>query len=401
MTVASILLDWLSFLLRWGHIIAAIMWIGDSLLFMWIDNHLTSDPQSGRDVTGVTWLLHGGGYYQLEKRLLAPGRLPPRLRWFWLEATSTWISGFLLLVLIYYLNANAFMVDRGIARLTPGQAIGVGVGMVVGGWLLYDGLWRSGLRHRPVAAVPLSLILAGGVSYAATHLLSGRAAFIHVGAMLGTIMAANVWVHILPPQRKMVQAAREGRPVDYTLGAHAKTRSTHNTYLTFPVLFLMITQHFPAVYVGPSNGLVLWLFIVAGAGLRHLTLAGFRAGLGIPAATIAAALTLVYLTVQPALAPPPRPSIGAATSTPAFTQVRMILVQRCAVCHSESPTMPGVTSAPNGVRMDTPEQIKSLALLIKARAVDDRSMPPGNITEITEEERATLQRWVEAGAPVK
>lgn len=399
--VASILLDWLSFLLRWGHIIAAIMWIGDSLLFMWIDNHLTSDPQSGRDVTGVTWLLHGGGYYQLEKRLLAPGRLPPRLRWFWLEATSTWISGFLLLVLVYYLNANAFMVDRAIARLTPGQAIAVGVGVLVGGWLVYDGVWRSGLRHRPSAAVPLSLSLIGGLSYAATHLLSARAAFIHVGAMLGTIMAANVWVHILPPQRKMVQAAREGRPVDYTLGAYAKTRSTHNTYLTFPVLFLMITQHFPAVYVGPLNWLVLWLFIVAGAGFRHLTLAGFRSGLGIPAATIAAALTLVYLTVQPALAPPPRASVGAATSTPAFTQVRMILVQRCAVCHSESPTMPGVTSAPNGVTMDTPEQIKSLALLIKARAVDDRSMPPGNITETTEEERATLQRWVEAGAPVK
>jgi len=402
--VASILLDWLSFLLRWGHILAAILWIGDSLLFMWIDSHLTPYPQAGRDVTGVTWLLHGGGYYQLEKRLLAPGRLPPTLRWFWLEATGTWITGVLLLVLVYYLNANAFLVDRSIARLAPGQAIAVGLGMLAGGWLLYDGLWRSGLRHRPLAAVPLSLILAAGVSYAATHLLSARAAFIHVGAMLGTIMAANVWVHILPPQRKMVQAAREGRQIDYTLGAHAKTRSTHNTYLTFPVLFLMITQHFPAVYVGPLNWLVLWLFIAVGAGLRHITLGGFRAGLaGLPivAATAAAAIALVYLTVQPLPAPPPRTSRGAAISPPAFTQVRMILVQRCAVCHSDSPTMPGITSAPNGVTMDTPEQIKGLALLIKARAADDRSMPPGNITEITEAERATLKRWVEAGAPLK
>lgn len=400
--MAPILHDWLTVLFRWGHIVAAIMWIGDSLLFMWIDTHLSPDPRARQDVTGVTWLLHGGGYYQLEKRLLVPGLVPPRLRWFWAEATGTWISGLVLLVLIYYMNANAFMIDRTVAHLTPAQAVGAGLGTLAAGWLLYDGLWRSPLGLRPVPAVVLSLVLLSAVTYAATHLLSARAAFIHVGAMLGTIMAANVWVHILPPQRAMVRAALEGREVDYSLGAHAKIRSTHNTYLTFPVIFLMISQHFPEVYVGPMSWLVLSLIVVVGAGLRHVMLMGVPASRGTAAATSAAAITLVYLTLHPALVPSPRASpTGSPAAAASFTQVRTIIVQRCAVCHSETPTMPGVASAPNGVRMDTPEQIQSLGGLIQTRAVDERAMPPGNITGITEAERAILKRWVEAGAPIR
>ena len=400
--MASILQDWLTILLRWGHIVAAIMWIGDSLLFMWIDSHLSPDPESRRGVTGVTWLLHGGGYYTLEKRLLVPGRLPPTMRWFWWEATGTWISGLLLLVLIYYVNANAFMIDRTVARLTSGQAVVAGLGILGAGWLLYDGLWRSPLGRRPALAVWLSLVLFSGVGYAATHLLSARAAFIHVGAMLGTIMAANVWVHILPPQRAMVRAAVEGREVDHSLGVHAKTRSTHNTYLTFPVIFLMISQHFPEAYVGPMSWLVLLLIVVVGAGLRHVMLVGVPASRWAAAATLAAAIALVSLTLRPALVPSPRASSDRSTAAgPSFTGVRTIIVQRCAACHSETPTMPGLASAPNGVTMDTPEQIQTLAGLIKARAVDDRAMPPGNVTGITEDERATLKRWVEVGAPIR
>lgn len=398
-----ILVEWLDILLRWAHVIAAIMWIGDSLLFMWIDSHLNPDPQSRTEVAGVTWLLHAGGYYQLEKRLLAPGHLPPKLRWFWLEATTTWISGALLLVVIYYLSAGAFMVDRSVAGLTPGQAIAVGVGMLVGGWFLYDGLWRSRLIDRPRLLLFVSAALLVGVIYAATHLLSARAAFIHVGAMLGTIMAANVWVHILPPQRRMVQAAREGRPVDYSLGVHAKTRSTHNTYLTFPVIFLMISPHFPAVYAGRLNWAVLCLFVVVGAGVRHLMLVGIRRGRGTAIATAAVALALAYLTAHPAVAPlqssPTGP--GSAIAAPSFVTVRTIIVQRCAVCHSETPTVIGVRAAPRGVVLDTPEQIKALAALIKAVAVDQKTMPPDNRTRITDEERAILGRWVEAGAPLR
>lgn len=269
-------MEWLHALLRWIHVIAGIMWIGDSLLFMWLDSHLHPDPQSRKDVAGVTWLIHGGGYYQVEKRWLVPGRLPPRLRWFWLEATTTWLSGFLLLILVYYMSARAFMIDPATSRLSPGQAVGAGVALLLLGWLVYDGLWRT-MRSRPETASLLSAVLLAAACYAAASLLSPRAAFLHIGAMLGGIMAANVWVHIIPPQRQMVRAAREGRQIDVSLGDHAKTRSTHNSYLTFPVIFLMISHHFPGIYAGRLNWVVLSLLLVVGAGIRHLMLVGLRA----------------------------------------------------------------------------------------------------------------------------
>ncbi len=392
--------EWLGLLLRWIHIIAGIMWIGDSLLFMWIDSHLSPDPERRRDVAGVTWLIHGGGYYQLEKRLLVPGQLPPRLRWFWLEATSTWLSGFLLLILIYYMSADAYLIDRSVSSVTPGQAIAVGLGMIVGGWLLYDGLWRTTLRHRPSGILPLSLGLLAAAGYLATHVLSARAAFLHVGAMLGTIMAANVWVHILPPQYRMVQAARAGRESDSSLGVHAKTRSTHNTYLTFPVIFLMISQHFPAVYAAQPNWLVLWLFFVFGAGARHLMLAGLRAARATAAVTAAALVILVYLTARPVLSARGVPP-AVSGPAPSLAEVRGVLVERCAVCHSETPVMPGFVAPPVNVRMDTPRQIRALAERIRARAVEQKTMPPGNITHITDEERDLLRRWIDAGAPLR
>ncbi len=398
--MTATLVEWLGLLLRWIHVIAGIMWIGDSLLFMWIDSHLSPDPQGRRDVAGVTWLIHGGGYYHLEKRLLVPGRLPPRLRWFWLEATTTWLSGFLLLILIYYLSADAFMIDRGVSNLTSGQAIAVGLAMIAGGWLIYDGLWRTELRHRPAVAIPLSLAVLAGAGYLATHLLSARAAFLHAGAMLGTIMAANVWVHILPPQYQMVRAARAGREVDYALGVHAKTRSTHNTYFTFPVIFLMISQHFPAIYAARPAWLVLWLFFALGAGARHLMLVGVRPAKAAAAATACALVALVYLTARPILSARVGPGPSPAFAPP-FGEVRAVLAERCAVCHSETPVMPGFTAPPQNVRMDTPQQIRTLAPRIRVRAVEQRTMPPGNVTGITDEERDLLRRWIDAGAPLR
>ena len=392
--------EWLSLLLRWIHVIAGVMWIGDSLLFMWIDSHLSPDPQGRKDVAGVTWLIHGGGYYHLEKRLLVPGRLPPRLRWFWLEATGTWLSGFLLLILIYYMSADAYLIDRSVRSVTAGQAIAVGLGMIVGGWLLYDGLWRTSLRDRPLVSLPVSLALLAAAGYLATHVLSARAAFLHIGAMLGTIMAANVWVHILPPQYRMVQAARAGREIDYSLGAHAKTRSTHNTYMTFPVIFLMISQHFPAVFVAQPGWLVLWLFFVLGAGARHLMLVGVRAGRTTAAVTAAALVILVYLTARPVLSAR-NVSPVAYGPAPPFAQVRALLVERCAVCHSETPVMPGFIAPPVNVKMDTPQQIRALVERIRTRAVEQKTMPPGNLTHITDEERDLLRRWIDAGAPLK
>lgn len=392
-------LDWLSALMRWAHVIAAITWIGDSLLFMWIDSHLSPDPQSRKDVDGITWLLHSGGYYHLEKRWLIPGQLPPRLRWFWLEATATWVSGFLLLFLVYYWNAAAFLVDPGTSLLTPGQAVAAGLGMLVVGWLIYDGLWRSPLADWPGVALGLSGVLLLAVIYLATQAFSARAAFLHIGSMLGTVMAANVWIHIIIPQRQMVAAAREGREIDYSLGEHAKTRSTHNTYLTFPVIFLMISNHFPGVYAHRWNGIILAMLIVFGAGIRHLMHVGVRPARGAAAATLASAAALVILTLPQT--PRPSESSTPGAGAPPFVEVRAVIVQRCTACHSETPTDPTFAAAAGGVRFDTPQQIKARADRIRVRAVEQRTMPLANKTGMPDDERAILGRWVDAGAPLR
>ncbi len=389
--------EWLGVLLRWIHVIAGIMWIGDSLLFMWIDRNLRADPEGRTDVGGITWLIHGGGYYQVEKRMLEPGRLPPYLRWFWLESTSTWISGFLLLIVVYYMSASAYMVDTSVSGLSPGQAVAVGLGLFPAAWLVYDGLWRSPLRQHEALASVLSSVLLLAFIWAVTHLLSPRAAFLHVGAVLATIMAANVWVHIIPPQRKMVRAAREGREVDFTLGKHAKARSTHNSYVTFPVIFTMISNHFPALYGNALNWVVLALLFVFGAGIRHLMLVGWQAG---RTAAVAAALSVVVVVWMTA-APAAPGGDGAPAGDVSFTEVHVVIARRCSVCHSVHPTQPGFTSATGGVMMDTPDQIKALAARIKVRAVDQKTMPLGNITKITDKERALLGRWIQSGAPLK
>jgi uncharacterized membrane protein len=385
--------EWLHALLRWIHVVAGIMWIGDSLLFMWLDTHLHPDPQSRKDVAGVTWLIHGGGYYQVEKRWLAPGGLPPRLRWFWLEATSTWLSGVLLLIIVYYMGARALMIDPATARLSASEATAVGLGLLLAGWLIYDGLWRA-LGDRPGLAALLSVLALIAVCFGTTRLLSPRAAFLHVGAMLGTIMAANVWVHIIPPQRRMVRQAREGQAVDLSLGAAAKTRSTHNSYITLPLIFLMISHHFPGIYSGPHNWVVLLLLLAAGAGVRHATLVGWQHARWTAAGVGAAVVALVVLTR------PPAPVVMSGPA-PSFAQVRAIVATRCATCHSQTPTEPGVTSAAGGVALDTPAQMRASAARIKVRVVEQRTMPLGNTTGMTDEERAVLGRWVEAGAPVR
>lgn len=398
--MSSAWLEWLNALLRWIHVIAGILWIGDSLLFMWIDRHLHRDPQSRKDVDGVTWLLHSGGYYQLEKRALIPGRVPPYLRWFWLEATTTWLSGFLLLIVVYYLSAAALMVDPAVRQLTPGQSVAAGLGLLLAGWLMYDGLWQSALTRWPGVAAGVSLALLVVVNYLITHLLSARAAFLHVGAMAGTIMAANVWIHIMLPQRQMMRAAREGREIDASLSLHAKTRSAHNSYLTFPVIFLMISNHFPGIYGAPLPWIVLTLIFVFGAGVRHLMLVEMKAAWGTVLGTAAAAVALVVLTVPRATAPSISRSTGA-TPVPSFAQVRTIIVQRCAICHSETPIDPDFASPAGGVQFDTPQQIRARADRIKERAVVLKTMPLANKTGITDDDRDILGRWVDAGAPLK
>ena len=264
--------EWLHLVLRWGHVLAGIMWIGDSFLFMWLDRTLVPPSPSRDGVAGELFLVHGGGYYQVEKRLFQPGRMPAVLHWFRWESLSTWATGFALLVLVYYTGGGALLVDPDVAKISVGAARAVGLACLPLSWLLYDALWSSPLGRRPRAATAVSILLFAALAYGLTHVLGGRAAYIHAGAALGTIMVLNVWVRILPAQRRMLAAVRAGVAVDAARGLAAKARSTHNTYLTLGVLFVMVSNHFPATYGARWNWAVLVLLSLAGGAVRHFML---------------------------------------------------------------------------------------------------------------------------------
>ncbi|MGH7530184.1 MAG: urate hydroxylase PuuD, partial [Gemmatimonadales bacterium] len=267
--------DWANLLLRWTHFIAGIAWIGSSFYFIWLDRAIAAPAAPRPGVEGDVWMVHSGGFYQVEKRRPAPGDVPAALHWFKWEALVTWISGMALLVLVYYLT-GAYLLDPAVSRIGRAPAIALGLALLGGGWFAYDWLWRPALARRPAVAAIASVALLGGVTLLLCRLLSGRAAYMHVGSLLGTLMVANVWLRILPAQRDMIGATRAGRPADFTLGERAKRRSVHNSYMTFPLLFIMVSNHYPATYAGPQNWLVLLLLVLAGAAARHVMIGGGR-----------------------------------------------------------------------------------------------------------------------------
>ena len=385
--------DWANLLLRWTHFIAGIAWIGSSFYFIWLDRALTIPAQPRAGVEGDLWMVHSGGFYQVEKRRPRPGEVPPVLHWFKWEALFTWITGISLLVLIYYLT-GAYLLDASVSHISRGSAILLGIGMLAGGWLIYDGLWRSSLArtaHGTIAAA-ISLALLTGVAVLLCRVLSGRAAFMHIGSLLGTIMVANVWMRILPAQQQMLTATRAGRPADFTLGERAKQRSVHNSYMTFPLLFIMLSNHFPATYASSVNWLVLLLLFVAGGAVRHAMIGRGPSTLW---ALVLAALALagaMFFSV---------PKTAASASPVSFAAVRGVITQRCQPCHSQWQTDRTLGPAPGGVTFDTPESIARLAARIRVRAVETKTMPLANRTGMTPDERDLLARWIAAGAPLR
>ena len=390
------MLDWLNVGLRWTHLIAGIGWIGTSLYFMWLDAALIRTNLSRPDLEGYTWLLHSGGFYLVERRKLPPGQLPSPIHWFKWEAGMTFLTGFPLLVLVYYMTGGIYLIDPAVSSITPGWATMVGVGLLLVSWVAYDLLWTSPLaRDGGRAATIVSWVLLFAVVYALTRVLSGRAAFIHAGAMLGTIMVANVWMRIIPAQRDQIAAAEAGRTPDGTLSTRAKQRSTHNSYVTFPVIFMMLSNHYPRIYGHPLNWLVLSLLIVVGVAARQVMLARDK---GRPTdwwlVPAAAALGVAVFLTSPAW-------LGGATGggeRVAFTAVRGVIERRCVSCHSRTPTDDVFRVAPNGVTFDAPESIRAHAETIRTRVVLLRNMPLANKTGITDEERALLGRWLAQGA---
>lgn len=390
--------DWLHLLLRWTHVTAAIMWIGDSFLFVWLDRSL-SPPRAGLagDVSGELWMVHSGGFYEvIKRRTLKPDEVPDTLHWFKWEAYATWLSGFALLVIVYWLGAGAFLV-RG-----PGQSAGVAIaesiGALVLGVVLYEAVWNSPLAHRPRAAAWLSFGLLVGWAWALCQVFSGRAAFLHFGAALGTIMAANVAHVIIPAQRRMLAATRAGEPMDARLGARAKVRSMHNHYLTLPVLFTMLANHFSATWSHPLNWLVLVLLAVFGAAAKHVMNARGTSDRRVVFAGVAALLAVAGMTAHPPATPAAADRVHGTVS---FESAQAILERRCLSCHATHPSNPSFTAPPLGVVFEDPARIHALAPRIMERAVVTRTMPLGNITGITQAERDTLGAWIAEGAPVR
>jgi uncharacterized membrane protein len=390
--------DWANLLLRWAHFIAGIAWIGSSFYFIWLDRALTRPAAQRPGVEGDLWMVHSGGFYQVEKRRPGPGEIPPVLHWFKYEALFTWITGIALLVLVYYLT-GAYLLDPGVSRIGRGTAMAIGIGVLVVGWFVYDLLWRSPLANRERIAATISLTLLVLVSYGMCRLLSGRAAFMHVGSLLGTIMVANVWVRILPAQQQMLEATRAGRAADFTLGERAKLRSVHNSYMTFPLLFIMLSNHFPATYANPQNWLVLLLLCFAGAAARHAMIGhGASSRWAIVPAVLAFATAMFISTPKRSAA---QAASSAGDSTPPFYAVRAVIEQRCQPCHSQYQSDRTFGPAPGGITFDTPESIARLAQRIQVRVVETRTMPLANKTGMTDAERELVARWIAAGAQLR
>ena len=394
-------IDWLNLLVRWLHLITGIAWIGASFYFVWLDNSI-KPPKPGSDlakrgVSGELWAVHGGGFYNPQKYLVAPPELPTELHWFKWEAYASWLSGFSMLFIVYYFNASAMMIDKSVADLAPWQAIAIGLGTLVVGWTVYDLLCRSPLGKREGL---LGLIMYGLIvlaAYTLSHFLSGRAAYIHVGAMIGTIMVGNVLMVIIPGQRKLVEAMQRGEAPDAIYGIRAKQRSVHNNYFTLPVLFVMISNHYAMTYNHAYNWLVLAAIMAAGGLIRHffnLKHKG-RIAWGYPAAGVA-----ILFCVAVAIAPrPAQPAAAADNAAPEaqFARVQTIINERCTACHSDHPTQPGFAAAPAGILLQTPELVHKNAAKVYQQAVQLKAMPLGNLTHITDEERAAIGAWYEAG----
>lgn len=395
------LMEFLSLLLRWLHVIAGIAWIGSSFYFVWLDNSLGA-PAAGSDnakkgVAGELWAVHGGGFYNPQKYAVAPASLPEKLHWFKWEAYTTWLSGTALLVVVYWLRAGTMMIDPTIATLSGAQAVGIGAASMVGAWLIYDGLCRSpiGRNDTWVGGIVFGLLtlLAWGLG----QILSGRAAYIHVGTAIGTIMVANVFFVIIPGQKKMVEAMRAGQAPDPIYGQRGKQRSVHNNYFTLPVLFIMISNHYASTYAHKHAWAVLVLISAAAVSIRHFFNRRHKGVIEWRYPVIGALLLgVVAWWTAPRILPLPKVN-GPVT----FDQVRAIMGQRCATCHAPTPTFAGIPQAPAGVVLHTPEAIAASAQRIYQQVVVTRIMPLGNITQMTDYERAVVAAWIAGGAKIK
>lgn len=380
--------EWIELVLRWSHFIVGIAWIGASFYFNWLENRLERENQP-QAIAGELWSVHGGGFYHVRKLAVAPAQLPPHLHWFKWEAYATWFTGLALLVLMFYLNAEIYLLDASLNDLTPLQGTGIGVASLVISWIVYDVLCRSPLRRYSDILTIVIFVYFSVLAYVLCQLFSGRGAFIHVGASIGTIMVLNVMAVIIPSQKSLVDAVKLGSKPDSQLGQSALTRSRHNNYLTLPVLFIMISSHYPSTFSGPWNWLILIGLSAVGILVRHYFNVRHLPGPKWPLLVVAG-LGLIAIVVFSA----PKSSITTDSAQQVtIDSVRDIIHKRCTVCHSAAPVQAGFLTAPGGIIMDSDKQITDLISRIFTTSVATRSMPIGNISQMTEEERSMIAAW--------
>ena len=392
----SHLMEWLNIIVRVMHITFGIAWIGASFYFVFLENALNRTENVRDELAGNLWAVHGGGFYYLEKYKVAPKQIPKHLHWFKYEAYFTWVSGFCLLFIVYYFNASALLIDKNVLDITPWQAISIGIGSFVAAWLIYDILCKTVLKKNNLLFVLIGFSVLVGFAIFYSHVFSARAAFIHFGAMIGSIMVANVFFVIIPSQKAMVKAAKENKPLNPQLGKNALARSLHNNYFTLPVLFVMVSNHFPSTFGYKFPWLTLIIITLASAGIKHyLNLREKK----IHSVWVFPISVVILLAAAFISAPPKNP--GECKNEVSMAEVNSIVQKRCIVCHSSRPTDDVYKVAPNGVMYDTPEDIVKKKDLIMQRVVITKTMPQNNKTNITEEERNTIRCWIEQGAKIK
>ncbi|MGE8483622.1 MAG: urate hydroxylase PuuD [Pseudomonas sp.] len=429
------LLEWLNLSVRWVHMITGVAWIGASFYFVWLENNLNRvNPKNG--LAGDLWAIHGGGIYHLEKYKLAPPTMPDNLHWFKWEAYFTWLSGIALLCVVFYSNPTLYLLAPG-STLSGPEGVAIGLGSLFIGWFIYSFLCDSALGKRPALLGFILFVLIIGAAYGFSKVFSGRGAYLHVGAIIGTIMVGNVFRIIMPAQRALVAAIAENRTPDPALPAKGLLRSRHNNYFTLPVLFIMISNHFPSTYGSQYNWLILagiavlavlvrhyfntrhdshkfaWTLPVAAVGMICLAYVTGPAPMSSAPEVAKTPGTIEYQPLpetalgggaKPEAAKPDAPAAAPAQASnqgPTFDKVHSVIQERCAVCHSAKPTSPLFSAAPAGVMFDTPEQIRQNAARIQAQAVTSQIMPLGNITQMTQQERDLIGAWIVQGAPTK
>jgi len=396
----SYIADWLNLLMRWLHMIVGIAWIGASFYFVWLDNHLVpprkKEDAEKRGVHGEIWAVHGGGFYNAQKFLLGPKGEPlsEHLHWFKWEAYTTWMTGMGMLAIVYWWGATAYLIDKSVMDLSVPVAIAISAISVMGSWFVYDALCKAIRNDAVLGVVLFALIVFAAWAY--QQVFGARAAYMHVGAMIGTWMVWNVYFHVIPGQRRMVEAIRAGREPAAIDGIVGKQRSVQNTYFTLPVLFVMISSHYPMTYGHRHGWLVLTVIMLAGALIRQYFVQR-HFGRNVVWLPVSAIVLLIGLAAAIA----PRPAANAGTAAVSYAQVQPILAERCVVCHAEKPTFPGFQQPPNGLRLESAELAKAAVQKIHQQTIATKAMPIGNLTKMTDEERALLAQWIAGGAPVK